>query len=137
MGRFDVLKGSDSNFKQNENTIKRRRRGGKNKNKEKINQNIVLKDNLVKDVVKDVEKDVEKDVVEKESEWLQQIKKKKEEIMDDININDPRYWNGPNWKGPIFLKQQKPKKNLTKKKLLMLKKKLLLQNIFLLKKNLL
>ena len=127
MGRFDVLKGTDTNFKRNENTIKRRRRGGKNKNKnknnDKINQDIVLKDNVEKDVVvkdvvvkdvvvkdvveKDVvEKDVvEKDVVEKESEWIQQIKKKKEEKTVDININDPRYWNGPLWKGPMFIRE--------------------------------
>ena len=111
MGRFDVLKGSDGSFKQNENTIKRRRRGGKNKNKEKINQDIVLKDNVVKDVLLP-EKDIElKDNVEREREkeyeyeWLQQIKKKKEEIMADININDPRYWNGPLWKGPIFIRE--------------------------------
>ena len=113
MGRFDVLKGSDTNFKRNENTIKRRRRGGKNKNKEKINQDIVLKENTEKDVLLvEKEKDVllvekEKDVLlpEKESEWLQQIKKKKEEIMADININDPKYWNGPLWKGPIFIRE--------------------------------
>ena len=111
MGRFDVLKGSDSNFKQNENSIKRRRRGGKNKNKnknkdkEKINQDIVLKNNTENDVLLPEKDVVEKDVVEKESEWLQQIKKKKEEIMDDININDPRYWNGPLWQGPIFIRE--------------------------------
>ena len=127
MGRFDVLKGSDGNFKQNENTIKRRRRGGKNKekNREKINQDIVLKENTEKDVLlpeKDVllpekdtllpEKDVllpEKDVLlpekDSESEWLQQIKKKKEEIITDININDPIYWNGPLWKGPMFIRE--------------------------------
>ena len=46
MGRFDVLKGTDTNIKRNENTIKRRRRGGKNKNNDKINQDIVLKYNM-------------------------------------------------------------------------------------------
>jgi len=44
---------------------------------------------------------------ESESEWLKRIKNTTEEESAAINVNDPKYWSGPRWIGPMFMKSCK------------------------------
>ena len=112
MGRFDELKGNSFSSKNidrpqknlnTRNRLSKVKKTEKESNKKKVinvkEETVVTKYIFVK----------EEPIVKEESEWIKRIKKNEEKKEEKINVNDPRYWNGPNWKGPIFLKQQKPK----------------------------
>ena len=43
----------------------------------------------------------------KESEWIKRIKKTEEKTIPLTDINNPQYWDGPIWKGPVYLKGNK------------------------------
>ena len=43
----------------------------------------------------------------KESEWVKRINIRKAKENSVINLNDPKYWNGPNWTGPMFIRSNK------------------------------
>ena len=43
----------------------------------------------------------------KESEWIKRIKKTEEKTIPLTDINNPKYWDGPIWKGPVYLKGNK------------------------------
>ena len=42
-----------------------------------------------------------------ESEWIKRIKQQKDEEKMVIDVNDPQYWKGAIWKGPVLLKHNK------------------------------
>jgi hypothetical protein len=55
-------------------------------------------------------KSLEKEALEeqpKESEWIKRINTRKEEERAVINLNDPKFWDGPNWIGPMFIRTDK------------------------------
>ena len=48
-----------------------------------------------------------------ESKWLKAIEKQNESEVDSrfiINPNDPHYWRGAQWTGPMMMRQKKPTK---------------------------
>jgi len=58
-----------------------------------------------------VKEDEEKQ--KKESKWLKAIETQNESEVDSrfiINPNDPDYWRGAQWTGPIMMRQKKPNK---------------------------
>ena len=50
----------------------------------------------------------------KESEWIKRIKKTEEKTIPLTDINNPIYWDGPIWKGPVYLKGNKIGENWKK-----------------------
>jgi|UniRef100_A0A6C0CYV8 hypothetical protein len=50
----------------------------------------------------------------KESEWIKRIKKTEEKTIPLTDINNPIYWDGPIWNGPIYLKGDKIGEKWTK-----------------------
>ena len=48
-----------------------------------------------------------KEAEPKESEWVKRINIRKAKENSVINLNDPKYWNGPNWTGPMFIRSNK------------------------------
>ena len=42
-----------------------------------------------------------------ESEWIKKVKITEKRVEANVNVNDPKYWDGPIWKGPVFLKGEK------------------------------
>ena len=125
MGRFDIIK--ENAFSSNDKPEKRKRggRGKKKENVSKVEYNPMVKptkDNVVIEEKEEIKKEeIKKEEIKKEeikeedvvlkpikSDWLNKINKVKEEQKKVININDPNNWNGPYWKGPMFLRAQKP-----------------------------
>lgn len=130
MGRFDSLKENPFNYnneKKNEKNNKKRNnkreKEGKSKNEipdrfkmDKTEDNLDKVKSDRKEQVNKVEhkqvehKQVEEKQVEepkKESEWIKRIKKTEEKTIPLTDINNPKYWDGPLWKGPVYLKGNK------------------------------
>lgn len=103
MGRFDSLKENPftgGNQKQKKNGKKDRKNDIK---KKKIENNEIIKNEEKKeDVI------IEEEVKPKEeSEWIKRIKKTEEITKPLTDTNNPKYWDGPIWKGPVYLKGNK------------------------------
>ena len=108
MGRFDVLKENSFSGKDNKTLDRVQTRDRSSKVKKPLKEESKKK-KVVNVKEEPIVKVKEEPIVKEESEWIKRIKKNEEKKEEKINVNDPRYWKGPNWKGPIFLKQQKPK----------------------------
>jgi hypothetical protein len=112
MGRFDGLKENTFSSKKTDRVHTRDRPPKVKKTvKEEFNKKKVV-NVKEKPIVNVKEKPIVKEeepVIKEESEWIKRIKKNEEKKKEKIDVNDPIYWNGPNWKGPIFLKQEKMK----------------------------
>jgi hypothetical protein len=116
MGRFDGLKENSFSGKDNKTLDRVQKNKDTRYMSSKVKKNLKEESNKkkvvnVKDKIKEepIVKVKEEAIVKEESEWIKRIKKNEEKKQENINVNDPRYWNGPNWKGPIFLKQEKTK----------------------------
>jgi DNA repair exonuclease SbcCD ATPase subunit len=113
MGRFDVLK-CDNSVK--EKTQKKRK-------KEKSNQKSQQLKEEEQDTIKQEQDTIkqEQDTIKQEqdnppptkpiiSPWVLAMQKRKAEEDETtkyiINENDPKYWNGVKWIGPMFLKSE-------------------------------
>lgn len=140
MGRFDSLKDNpfnSNNEKKNEKNNKKRNnkrnnkreKEGKSKNEipdrfkmEKTEDNLdkvkydrkeqVNIEKALKKKIKVEQKEVEQP--KKESEWIKRIKKTEEKTIPLTDINNPQYWDGPIWKGPVYLKGNKIGENWKK-----------------------
>ena len=129
MGRFDSLKGdgftsskyekintNDTNDTNDTNGSSRRKNRNRNRN-EKSKEPVVVVEKPVVVVEKPVvEKPVVVVVVEKpvvvvekplESEWIKRISIRKAKENSVINLNDPKFWNGLKWTGPMFIRANK------------------------------
>lgn len=106
MGRFDSLKENSffkgtNNKKKNKNDKKIRDETIKEDNKEQKNKIYEKKEENIFPEYKEQD-----NKPKKQSEWIKIIKKteKKQMSTTTINVNDPKYWEGPIWKGPVYLK---------------------------------
>ena len=125
MGRFDGLKGntfSEKSEKKQERGQKRYPRKTKVKEVKSDRFNFDKKEEE-KPKTKEVKEEKPKTKEEKakvkeekpkeeekpkvESEWIKKVKITEKRVEANININDPKYWNGPIWKGPVFIKGEK------------------------------
>jgi len=137
MGRFDSLKGdgfTSSKYEKidTKDTNSSGRRRNRNRNRNEKSEKPVVVENpavvvekpvvvvekpvvVVEKPVVVVEKPVvvvEKPVVvvEKpvvESEWIKRISIRKAKEDSVINLNDPKFWNGSKWTGPMFIRANK------------------------------
>jgi len=57
---------------------------------------------------------IQEEEPKKESEWIKRIKKTEEKTIPLTDINNPIYWDGPIWNGPIYLKGDKIGEKWTK-----------------------
>jgi hypothetical protein len=105
MGRFDSLKENSffkgtNNKKKNKNDKKIRDETIKEDNKEQKNKIYEKKEENIFPEYKEQD-----NKPKKQSEWIKIIKKtEKKQMSTTINVNDPKYWEGPIWKGPVYLK---------------------------------
>jgi hypothetical protein len=115
MGRFDSLKENPFNS-NNEKSNKKRNNRKDNKKKEIPNkmEKLDQKKYEIKDKKEEViekeqveEKKVEVEKPKEESEWIKRIKKTEEYQKPLTDINNPIYWDGPIWKGPVYIKGNK------------------------------
>ena len=102
MGRFDSLKVTDftpSNYeKKNSNNLNRRNK------KEPLPVVVGVETEPVEGETESVEGETEPVV---ESEWIKRISIRKAKEDSVINLNDPKFWNGPKWTGPMFIRANK------------------------------
>ena len=108
MGRFEVLKENKKNVKKETK-----------KEKQILEEYKSTEPNIKNTNLKEQSTSKESNTnVKLESEWLKMIKKEKEKSLFNINVNNPKYWDGPIWKGPVMLKgkklEEKEKKYLEK-----------------------
>ena len=138
MSRFDSLKGNTFTSSNNRPRDDRRRddrprddrrrddrprndrprndrvRDDRNFFKEKKEKEFTTTEEDFPDLLKPVECAKEDEGKQKkESKWLKAIEKQNESEVDSrfiINPNDPHYWRGAQWTGPIMMRQKKPTK---------------------------
>ena len=107
MGRFDALKGnsfsSSTDEQKNSNKTNNSNRR-KNRNKRESEKAEVLVEAEVEQAARE---QAAREAVPKESEWIKRINMRKAEKSNVINLNDPNYWDGPNWTGPMFVRSNK------------------------------
>jgi hypothetical protein len=122
MGRFDSLKDNPFNS-NNEKSNKKRNNRKDNKKKDipdrfkmektepKLDKNKYDRKDKKEEVIEKKEQVEEKKVeIEKpkeESEWIKRIKKTEEVSKPLTDVNNPMYWDGPIWKGPVYIKGNK------------------------------
>lgn len=111
MGRFDSLK--ENPFNSNNEKSNKKRNNKREKKKKDIPDRFNYDKNEIENK-KVEEKEVqifpEYNEVEKkpiESEWIKRIKKTEEYERPLTDVNNPIYWEGPIWKGPVYLKGNK------------------------------
>ena len=125
MGRFDILKG-DNNVKEKTQN-KRRNKKPKQKQQNQQNQQSSQSNNkeTLQQELRPVKEEELRPVKEEEvmqeksnpsstiSPWVLAMQKRKAEEDEAkkyvINENDPKYWNGVKWVGPMFLKSEHSK----------------------------
>ena len=133
MSRFDSLKGntftSSNNRPRDDRPRNDRRRDDRRRDdrrrddrprddrnffKEKKEKEFNTTEEDFPDLLKPVEGSKENEGKPKEeSKWLKAIEKQNESEVDSrfiINPNDPHYWRGAQWTGPIMMRQKKPTK---------------------------
>jgi hypothetical protein len=124
MGRFDSLKENPFNF-NNEKSNKKRNNRKENKKKEipdrfkmeKTERKLDQKKNEKKEEVIEKKEEQKKEEIVKpkeESEWIKRIKKTEEYQRPLTDITNPIYWDGPIWKGPVYIKGNKLGENWKK-----------------------
>jgi hypothetical protein len=120
MGRFDSLKGNSTNENESGSSRQHNRRNNNDstrsynrptthisqKNSINMNKN---KEEEFPELVKTDKKDTENILTE--SSWQNAMKQRQEEeerIKEGtINQNDPKYWRGATWIGPMLIRQKK------------------------------
>jgi hypothetical protein len=122
MGRFDSLKENPFNCNNEKSNKKRNNRKEKdNKKKEipdrfkmekpepKLDQKKYERKDKKEEVIEKKEEEKKEEVVKpkEESEWIKRIKKTEEYQKPLTDINNPIYWDGPIWKGPVYIKGNK------------------------------
>lgn len=113
MGRFDILKG-DNNVKEK---TQNKRRNKKPKQKQQSSQNQQSSQSNNKETpqqeLRPVKEEKESNPIPTISPWVLAMQKRKAEEDEAkkyvINENDPKYWNGVKWIGPMFLKSEHSK----------------------------
>jgi len=115
MGRFDSLK--ENPFCKEKDNKKRNNKNDKNKkikkeerkredNKEQRNKIYEKKEEKKEENIFPEYKEPDNKPKE-ESEWIKKIKKTEEYERPLTDVNNPIYWEGPIWKGPVYLKGNK------------------------------
>ena len=142
MGRFDSLKDNHFNSNNEKNNKKRNNKREKESKikkeiperfkmenlennldkvkydrNEQVNKREIIKKEKKVEQIQAKQIQVEQIQVEepkKESEWIKRIKKTEEKTIPLTDINNPIYWDGPIWNGPIYLKGDKIGEKWTK-----------------------
>ena len=88
-------------YSRNENNYMQNNFSQKQKKQEQETLNINLND------FPELGRKESKESKKEESKWKQAITKEKEREKQTINVNDPKYWRGHIWTGPVMMKTQK------------------------------
>lgn len=129
MGRFDSLKENPFNSNNEKSNKKNNKKRNNRKEKDNIKKDDIpdrfkmekiedkdykldkvkydKKEVVTTEEVKKKEEKVEVEKPKEESEWIKRIKKIEEYERPLTDVNNPIYWEGPIWKGPVYIKGNK------------------------------
>jgi len=74
---------------------------------EQVKQEQVKQEQVKQEQVK--QEQVKEEIIKpkEESVWIKKIKTQQKKVEEKINMNDPKYWEGPIWIGPVFIRGNK------------------------------